>query len=50
MTIHVQLQVQVRHYVTLAIICHEHQSKLKYILSREDKGNREGIPHTYPIP
>ena len=32
MTIHVQLQVQVRHYVTLVIICHEHQSKLKYIL------------------
>ena len=32
MTIHVQLQVQVRHYVTLVIICQEHQSKLKYIL------------------
>ena len=50
MTIHVQLQVQVLHYVTLVIICHEHQSKLKHILSREDKGEREGIPHTHPIP
>ena len=44
------LKGQVQNSGRVDSFTHRENNKFYYVVTREDKGDREGIPHTHPIP